>query len=44
MVSIKAMDTSVAEHYNDDETGEMLDNDGSDLHALKGKGKGKGFK
>ena len=36
------MDTSLAEQYNDDETGETLGNDESDLHALKGKGKGKG--
>ena len=41
---IKAMDTSLAENYNDDETGEILDNDESDLHALKGKGKGKGLR
>ena len=38
------MDTSFAEHYNDDETGETLGNDESDLHVLKGNGKGKGFK
>ena len=41
---VKPMDTSLTEHYNDEETGETLDNDESDLHALKGKGKDKGFK
>ena len=41
---VKPMDRSLAEHYNGDETGETSGNDESDLHALKGKGKGKGFK
>ena len=36
---VKPMETSLAEHHNDDETGETLGNDESDLHALKGKGK-----
>ena len=40
---VKPMETSLAEHHNDDETGETLGNDESDLHALRGKGKGKGF-
>ena len=40
---VKPVETSLAEHYNHDETGETLDNDESGLHALKGKGKGKGF-
>ena len=39
---VKPMDTSLTERYNDDETGETLGNDESDLHALKVKGKGKG--
>ena len=34
------MDTSLAEHYNDDETGETLGNDESGFHALNGNGKG----
>ena len=38
------MDTSLAEHCNGDETGETSGNVESDLHALKGKSKGKGFK
>ena len=40
---VKPIETSLAQHYNHDETGETLDNDESGLHALKGKGKGKGF-
>ena len=41
---VKPLDTSLAELYHDEETGETLGNDESDLHALKGKNKGKGFK
>ena len=37
---VKPMDTSHAEHYNEDKSGEILGNDESDLDALKGKGKG----
>ena len=32
-----------AEHYNEEATGETFGNDESNLHALKGKGKGMGF-
>ena len=41
---VKPMDTSLAEHCNDENKGETLGNDESDLHALKGrrqKAKGK---
>ena len=37
---VKPMDTSLAEHSNEEESGETLGNDESDLHAVKGKGKG----
>ena len=39
---VKPMDTSLAEHCNEEESGEALSNVESDLHALKVKGKGKG--
>ena len=35
---VKPMDTSLAEHSNEEESGETLGNDESDLHAVKGKG------
>ena len=43
---VKPMDRSLAEHYNEEESGQTLGNGESDLHALKGKvkGKGRGFK
>ena len=40
----KPMHTSLAKHYNEEESGETLGNDESNLHALQGKGTCKGLK
>ena len=37
---VKPMDTSLAEHSNEEDSGETCGNDESDLHAVKGKGTG----
>ena len=40
---VKPMDTSLAEHYNEEETGETPENDESDHLALKRRGKWQRF-